>query len=64
MKKSPLRAGLIFGLFMFVFVIIYQIYQGAAFDLQLAISGITGGLVGGLVYGGIEWLKQKNKFDG
>jgi len=58
-NKSPLQAGLIFGLIMVVFTAIYQYYEGAEINVQLLISSIVGGLVGGTVYGGIEWLKRR-----
>lgn len=59
-NKTPLQAGIIFGLIMFVFTAIYQYYEGAAVDMKLLTSSIIGGLTGGLVYGGIEWLKRRN----
>ncbi|RUA27137.1 MAG: hypothetical protein DSY76_05515 [Bacteroidetes bacterium] len=58
-NKTPLQAGLIFGLIMVVFTAIYQYYEGAAVDLKLLVSSLTGGAVGGFVYGGIEWLKRR-----
>jgi len=58
-SKTPLQAGFIFGLIMVVFTAIYQYYEGAAVDVKLLISSVTGGVVGGLVYGGIEWLKRR-----
>ena len=60
-KKTPLQAGLIFGLIMVVFTAIYQYYEGAAFDMKLLVSSIVGGITGGIVYGGIEWLKRRNR---
>ncbi|RLD66227.1 MAG: hypothetical protein DRI84_05185 [Bacteroidetes bacterium] len=60
-KKSPLKAGIIFGLLMVVFAAIYQYYEGAAVDIKLLSSSLVGGLVGGVVYGGIEWLKNRNQ---
>jgi len=59
-NKSPLQAGLIFGLIMVVFTAIYQYFEGATVDEQLLISSLVGGAVGGSVYGGIEWLKRRN----
>ena len=59
-NKSPLQAGFIFGLIMVVFTAIYQYFEGAAVDVQLLISSLVGGAVGGSVYGGIEWLKRRN----
>jgi hypothetical protein len=60
-KKSPLKAGLIFGALMLVFTALYQYYEGAALDLKLVFSSLVGGLTGGIVYGGIEWMKQRGK---
>ena len=57
---SPLKAGIIFGAIMVVFTAIYQLYEGAEFGLPLLLSSLAGGFVGGLVYGGIEWLKRRN----
>jgi len=59
--KTPLQAGLIFGLIMVVFTAIYQFYEGAALDAKLLGSSIVGGITGGVVYGGIEWLKRRNQ---
>ena len=59
-NKTPLQAGLIFGLIMVVFTAIYQYYEGAALDYKLLVSSLVGGLTGGSVYGGIEWLKRRN----
>jgi len=58
-SKTPLQAGLIFGLIMVVFTAIYQYYEGAEINMQLLISSLVGGLTGGSVYGGIEWLKRR-----
>ncbi len=58
-NKTPLQAGLIFGLIMVVFTAIYQYYEGAELNMQLLISSLVGGLVGGAVYGGIEWFKRR-----
>jgi len=60
-NKTPLQAGLIFGLIMVIFTAIYQYYEGASMDLKLLTSSIVGGLTGGVVYGGIEWLKRRNR---
>jgi len=59
-NKTPLQAGLIFGLIMVVFTAIYQYYEGAEINIQLLASSLVGGVVGGTVYGGIEWLKRRN----
>lgn len=60
-SKSPLKSGLIFGALMFVFTALYQHYEGAALDIKLVSSSLAGGLTGGIVYGGIEWMKQRGK---
>lgn len=60
-NKTPFESGLIFGLIMVVFTAIYQYYEGSAVDLKLLTSSIVGGITGGVVYGGIEWLKRRNK---
>ena len=58
-SKTPFQAGLIFGAIMVVFTAIYRYYEGAALDAKLLVSSIVGGITGGAVYGGIEWLKRR-----
>ena len=60
-NKTPFQAGLIFGLIMVAFVGIYQYSEGVALDLDLLKLSLKGGAVGGVVYGGIEWLKRRNQ---
>ena len=44
-NKSPLQAGLMFGLIMVVFTAIYQYFEGSTVDEQLLISSFVGVLL-------------------
>ena len=60
-NKTPFQAGLFFGLIAMVFVALYKYFEGATINLELLKQAILGGVTGGLVYGGIEWLKRRNQ---
>ena len=57
---SPLRKGIVFGLLIFIFVVIKETYLAKEFIWPIFLSALTGGIVGGVVYGLISWFRVRN----
>ena len=59
-KVNPLKSGVVFGLLMFVVILGMEAYEIRGFNWKIVVSAFVGGLVGGGVYGGIDWIRYRN----
>ena len=58
-KKSPLKQGLLMAIVMFVISLAWQTYKLGEFNEFVVFASFVGGVIGGLVYGGISYFRQK-----
>ena len=58
-QKSPLQQGIVFAILMFVISIAWQSYKLGELNKFVLFASVVGGLVGGLVYGFLAFLRQE-----